>query len=222
MGQILKLPTSDLRTVATASSSVASEVRPTVAKRVPPGRKSNEDHGRVREWLSEVEIEALITATSSASRYPVRDATAILLCYRHGLRVSELVSMRWSQIDFKGARIHIVRAKHGDDGTHPLTGRELRLLRKLQQEQPLGAKYIFMSERGAPIAPSAAQKVVKMAGKRAFSVHIHMLRHSCGYSLINRGVDLRTVQSYLGHASISSTAVYTHLNATRFDGLWQD
>jgi type 1 fimbriae regulatory protein FimB/type 1 fimbriae regulatory protein FimE len=155
----------------------------------------------------------------------VRDATAILLCYRHGLRVSELVSMRWSQIDFKGARIHIVRAKHGDDGTHPLTGRELRLLRKLQQEQPLGAKYIFMSERGAPIAPSAAQKVVKMAGKRAgipFSVHIHMLRHSCGYSLINRGVDLRTVQSYLGHASISSTAVYTHLNATRFDGLWQD
>ena len=109
--------------------------------------------------------------------------------------------------------------------THPLTGRELRLLRKLQQEQPLGAKYIFMSERGAPIAPSAAQKVVKMAGKRAgipFSVHIHMLRHSCGHSLINRGVDLRTVQSYLGHASISSTVVYTHLNATRFDGLWQD
>jgi type 1 fimbriae regulatory protein FimB len=83
----------------------------------------------------------------------------------------------------------------------------------------------IFAEDSAPMAPTAAQKVVETAGKRAgipFSVHIHMLRHSCGYSLINRGVDLRTVQSYLGHASISSTAVYTHLNATRFDGLWQD
>jgi len=105
----------------------------------------------------------------------------------------------------------IARAKNGVGGVHPLTGRELRMLRKLKREQPEGCEFLFMSERGAPMAPAAAQKVVKQAGARAgigFPVHIHMLRHSCGYALINRGTDVRVVQQYLGHASISNTALH--------------
>ena len=119
----------------------------------------------------------------------------------------------------------IARAKNGVGGVHPLTGRELRMLRKLKREQPEGCEFLFMSERGAPMAPAAAQKVVKQAGARAgigFPVHIHMLRHSCGYALINRGTDVRVVQQYLGHASISNTVRYTHLDSTRFNGLFTD
>ena len=82
-----------------------------------------------------------------------------------------------------------------------------------------------MSERGAPLAAAAVGKIVKWAGQRAnipFPVHPHMLRHSCGYELVNRGIDIRTIQGYLGHASISNTVIYTRLDANRFEHLWHD
>jgi len=180
--------------------------------------------GREREYLSAAEIERLITASGSHGRYLHRDATLILLCYRHGLRVSELVALKWSQVELKAARLHVKRAKGSIDGVHPLTGRELRALRKLQRQQP-AAEHLFMSERGSPMAPAAAQKVVRQAGERAgfgLTVHIHMLRHSCGYALINQGTDVRTVQAWLGHASIANTVIYTRLDASRFNALWTD
>ena len=124
--------------------------------------------GREREYLTDAEIERLITAAGSHGRHLHRDATLILLCYRHGLRVSELVALKWSQVELKAARLHVKRAKGSIDGVHPLTGRELRALRKLQREQP-AAEHLFMSERGSPMAPVAAQKVVRQAGERAAS-----------------------------------------------------
>ena len=66
-------------------------------------------------------------------------------------------------------------------------------------------------------------QIVERAGRDIeFPVHPHMLRHGCGYKLINDGVDVRTVQQYLGHASINSTVIYTKLDSRRFDGLWRD
>ena len=217
MSNIIKPPVPVLRTVAPIRNQSV------IGRGTPPGRKSNAAHGRVREWLSEAEVEQLIAAANSHGRYPLRDACLILLCYRHALRVSELVGLRWSQVDMKG-RLAVVRAKGSLDGVHPLTGRELRMLRKLERERAGGA-HVLMSERGSPMAPAAAQKVVKQAGLRAglpFPVHIHMLRHSCGYALINRGTDVRTVQQYMGHASISNTVIYTRLDAARFNRLWKD
>ena len=127
--------------------------------------------GREREYLPSAEIERLIKAAGSHGRHLHRDATLILLCYRHGLRVSELVALKWSQVELKAARLHVKRAKGSIDGVHPLTGRELRALRKLQREQP-AAEHLFMSERGSPMAPVAAQKVVRQAGERAgFGFH---------------------------------------------------
>ena len=190
----------------------------------PPGRRSNVECGREREYLSAAEIERLITAAGSHGRYLHRDATLILLCYRHGLRVSELVALKWSQVELKAARLHVKRAKGSIDGVHPLTGRELRALRKLQREQP-AAEHLFMSERGSPMASVAAQKVVRPAGERAgfgVPIHIHMLRHSCGYALINQGTDVRTLQAWLGHASIANAVIYTRLDASRFNSLWRD
>jgi len=84
---------------------------------------------RTREHLTEREVERLIEATTSH-----RDATMILLTFRHGLRAAELVDLRWDQVDFETGILHVRRAKAGTPATHPLTGRELRALRRLQRE----------------------------------------------------------------------------------------
>ena len=150
----------------------------------------------------------------------------------HGEQIGATVKMRAAHDRSRDSlrrsnmngRLAVVRAKGSLDGVHPLTGRELRMLRKLERERAGGA-HVLMSERGGPMAPAAAQKVVKQAGLRAglpFPVHIHMLRHSCGYALINRGTDVRTVQQYMGHASINNTVIYTRLDAARFNRLWKD
>jgi integrase len=154
-----------------------------------------------------------------------RDATMILLAFRHGLRASELIDLRWEQVDLDGAVLHVRRVKSGTPATHPLTGRELRALRKLQREQEPKSPFIFISQRGAPFTNRGVQAMVERAGQAAglkLKVHPHMLRHGCGYKLANDGVDTRTIQAFLGHKSIQHTVRYTELAPTRFKGLWRD
>src|SRR2546426_10636742 len=92
---------------------------------VHPVRRPNAEY-RTREHLTEVEVERLIE-TAKTNRYGHRDATMILLAFRHGLRAAELVDLRWDQIDFgKPAVLHVRRLKNGTPATHPLSGRELR------------------------------------------------------------------------------------------------
>jgi type 1 fimbriae regulatory protein FimB/type 1 fimbriae regulatory protein FimE len=86
------------------------------------------------------------------NRHGHRDATMVLLTYRHGLRASELSALRWEQLDLVHGLLHVARIKNGMPSVHPLTGKELRALRRLQREQELG-RYVFMSERGAPMSP---------------------------------------------------------------------
>jgi len=111
----------------------------------------------------------------------------ILLAYRHGLRASELVGLRWDQVDFELAVLQVRRAKAGTPATHPLTGRELRALRRLQREDG-HSTHLFMSERKAPISIDGYQKMVeRLSGKTklGFPVHAHMLRHACGFKMAN-------------------------------------
>ena len=117
------------------------------------------------------------------------------------------MDLRWEQIDLENAILHVRRVKQGTPATHPLTGRELRALRRLQREQESKSPFVFVSERGAPFAKRGFQAMVERAARAAgfdMKVHPHMLRHSCGYKLANDGVDTRTIQSYLGHKSIST------------------
>ena len=196
-------------------------VGPTNKKRTV-GRKANA-HYRTREHLTEREVERLVEAAKD-NRHGHRDATMLLLAFGHGLRASELVDLRWEQVDLKGGVLHVRRVKQGSPATHPLTGRELRALRRLEREAD-GSPFVFVSERGAPFSIRGFQATVERVAKGAgfdMKVHPHMLRHACGYKLANEGVDTRTIQSYLGHKSIQHTVRYTELAPTRFKGLWRD
>ena len=109
-------------------------IRPTSEKCAValPVRKPNAAY-RSREHLTEREVERLIEA-AKGNRWGHRDATMVLLAFRHGLRASELVDLRWEQVDLENAILHVRRVKQGTPATHPLTGRELRALGRLQRE----------------------------------------------------------------------------------------
>jgi integrase len=130
---------------------------------VGPMRKPNAKY-RTREHLTEREVERLIDAAKD-NRWSYRDATMILLAFRHGLRTSELVDLRWEQVDLESATLHVRRVKQGTPATHPLTGRELRALRKLKRESK--SPFVFVSERGAPFASRGFQAMVeRRSGRR--------------------------------------------------------
>src|SRR2546430_3402176 len=176
---------------------------------------------RVREYLTEKEVDRLIEAAKRRGRNGARDAAAILLAYRHGLRATELCRLRWSQIDLRNGRLHVNRAKGGIESVHPLHGPELRALRPLQGSSP----YVFTTEAGTPVTTAWFLRMVQRTGKAAgllFQVHPHMLRHSTGYKLANDGHDSRSLAHYLGHRNLQSTARYTALAPDRFKGFWQD
>ena len=105
----------------------------TVKRTVTPKRRPN-GKLRTREYLTEAEVERLMEA-AKGNRYGHRDATMVLVAYRHGLRASELVDLRWAQVEFKTATLHVRRVKQGTPSTHPILGDELRALRRLQREQ---------------------------------------------------------------------------------------
>jgi len=193
------------------------------ASRNPPKRRRNREL-RSREYLTQVEVDRLIVAAGE-NHYAHRDSTMILVAFRHGLRAAELVALQWHAIDFNRAEIHIARVKGSASSTHPLTGRELRMLRRLQREQAPQSSFVFTSERGTPFATGGFRKMVARLGVSAgldFPVHPHMLRHACGYALANRGTDTLTIQKYLGHRNIQHTVRYTELSPARFRNLWQD
>ncbi|MFL5240379.1 MAG: tyrosine-type recombinase/integrase [Rhizomicrobium sp.] len=188
-------------------------VTPSTKKRtVTPKRRPNADL-RTREYLTAAEVGRLLKATTG-NRWGHRDGTMILVAYRHGLRASELTDLRWNQIDFDTATLHVRRVKQGSPSTHPIIGDELRRLRRLHRDQEPGSPFVFTSERGAPFTTAGFARMIERAGAEAnlgFKAHPHMLRHACGYALANKGHDTRALQAYLGHRNIQHTVRYTEL-----------
>jgi site-specific recombinase XerD len=191
--------------------------------KVPPLRRPNKDL-RSREYLTAEEVDKLGTAARSVGRHGHRDSTLILVAFRHGLRVSELVALRWDMVDLKQGLMHVSRLKNGVNSTHPLRGPELRSLRKLSRDYP-DTPYVFVTERKGPLTASAVRKIITRAGELAklgMPIHPHMLRHSTGYKLANDGHDTRAIQLYLGHKNIQHTVRYTELASGRFNDFWKD
>lgn len=190
--------------------------------KVPPKRLANAAR-RPREYLTPDEVQRVIKAAGRVGRHGKRDSALITLAYRHGLRVAEIVALRWDHIDLKQDLLHVARVKNGVPSSHPLRGPELRFLRQLQRDYP--GPYVFSTERRGPMTAATVRKIVARAGDLAylsFPIHPHMLRHACGYKLANDGHDTRALQHYLGHRNIQHTVRYTELSPDRFKKFWQD
>jgi site-specific recombinase XerD len=198
-------------------------VAPAIEIRTVTPRRAPNAELRTREYLTEGEVDALIAAAKE-NRWGQRDATMVLVAYRHGLRVSELVDLRWDQVGFDTATLHVRRVKRGTPATHPIMGDEMRALRRLQREQEPKSPFVFVSERGSPFTTAGFARMVERLGKAAglsFKAHPHMLRHATGFKLANDGQDTRSLQAYLGHKNIQHTVRYTELSATRFKDFWR-
>jgi type 1 fimbriae regulatory protein FimB/type 1 fimbriae regulatory protein FimE len=194
-----------------------------LSKPTPPRKPRNADV-RSREHLTPGEVDKLLSAASKLGRHGHRDKTLILITYRHGLRVSELIALRWDQVDLDAGLVHINRMKNGTPSTHPLGGTEIRALRRLKRDYPV-TQYVFVTERKGPMTDSAVRKLVARAGREAdlgFPAHPHMLRHACGFKLANDGHDTRAIQHYLGHKNIQHTVRYTEMAPDRFKDFWGD
>lgn len=198
-------------------------IAPTRKIRTVTPRRPKNCEVRTREHLTPGEVDKLIEA-ARGNRHGHRDATMILMAYRHGLRAAELCDLRWDQIDFRGAVLHARRVKQGMPSTRPIQGDELRALRRLQRESE-ASPFVFVSERGSPFTTAGFARMLERAAAAAnlgIKVHPHMLRHGCGYALANKGHDTRAIQGWLGHRSITSTAVYTALAPNRFKDFWRE
>src|SRR6516162_4554350 len=106
---------------------------------------------QARRYLTEREIGRLMDCARK-NRHGHRDATMVLVAYRHGLRASEVTDLQWHQIELDQGRMHVHRAKNGTPSVHPIRGDEMRALRRLRRESPHDA-YVFVSERGGPMIP---------------------------------------------------------------------
>lgn len=179
--------------------------------------------GRKRDFLTEGEVRRLLTA-ARRGRHSVRDYLMVLLTYRHGLRVSELIDIRLRDLDLDTAQIYVRRRKGSLSTTQPIEGDELRAIRAyLRERGETRVPYLLLGERGL-LTRQAVNYLLKEIGGRAklgVNVHPHMLRHSTGYYLANKGYDTRLIQDYLGHKNISHMVKYTRTAASRFEGLWR-
>ena len=126
----------------------------------PPAVRPPNAELRQREYLTPAEIEKL-TKEARQGRYGHRDATLILIAFRHGLRASEICDLEWSQVEFgRLASLHVRRVKNGKASVHPLRGDEVRALRELRRQFPDSA-FVFATERGGPFTPDAISVIVR-------------------------------------------------------------
>lgn len=185
--------------------------------------RARNDELRGKKHLTAREIDRICKALRKNSRYPDRDELMVLIAYHHGLRVSELVHLKWQHIRLRAMQVSIKRLKNGIDTTHPISHkRELLLLRRMHREQgkPVSG-FVFRNERGNSVSVSGFQKMFGNYSEKALGVkwNAHALRHACGTTLVDQGHDLRTVQIYLGHRNIQNTTVYLHESGRQFDGI---
>lgn len=178
-------------------------------------------HERARDYLGQAQMDRLLAAAKKG-RHGIRDHLLILMMFRHGLRVSEAIALRRKDVDLVQSRVWIIRLKNGLCVEQPIPGDELRVIRRWLSKRNDALPWLFVSERNQPLTRQAVNYIVGAAAKRAGLGHVnpHMLRHSCGFALANKGNDLRLIQDYLGHRDPRHTAFYTRTAAARFNSLW--
>ena len=180
----------------------------------PPRRVANAVR-RLREHLSRDEVLVLCKAARK-NRNGARDAAAIWLAFNHGLRVSELADLRWSDVRWDERKLMVRRLKGSRSGEHPLTEQDKRFL------GPLRGKGQRPSDTVFGITAAGFRKMLARlelpADLAALAIHPHMLRHACGYDLVGRA-DLQARAAFMGHKRLENTICYSQLDPAQFEGL---
>ena len=148
---------------------------------------------------------------------PVRDAAILELFYSCGLRISELLSLDVRNIDFIGETVRIV-GKGSKERMVPIGGPAINAIQRYRQEAVITSGALFLSKRRTRITQQAVDQLLKKYLKHSsipFAISPHKLRHSFATHLLDAGADLRSVQALLGHASLSTTQIYTHVTKER-------
>ncbi|MBI3311896.1 MAG: tyrosine-type recombinase/integrase [Serratia liquefaciens] len=176
----------------------------------------------VRKYLNESEIKNMVKNITGGLN-SIRDSCMITMCFIHGLRASELSSLTVDNIELAERRIFIPRLKNGLSVQHPLQRDETIMLERWldfrKDSRHAGQPWLFLSRKGGRLSRQQIYRLIRDYGKAAcleVPAHPHMLRHACGYSLANKGMDTRLIQDYLGHRNIQHTVLYTASNAQRF------
>lgn len=181
-----------------------------------------------RRFLTAKEVQAMMQAARQGPTGE-RDYCLILLAFRHGMRISELLDLHYHDLDLHEGRVNVQRLKNGFSTIHPLRFDEREAIERWSLVRA-GWKAadktdaLFISRRGTALSRQQAYRIIRSAGENAGTVthtHPHMLRHACGYELAERGTDTRLIQDYLGHRNIRHTVRYTASNAARFAGIWE-
>ena len=199
------------------------KAKSTVKQKVYGGSRKANDELRGKRHLTKSEIDQTCKAIRKGSRHRDRDELMVLVAFHHGLRVSELLNIKWQHIRLNDHQISIKRLKNGNDGQHPINNkRELMLFRRTHKamSNPTSG-YVFLNERKNAVSVSGFQKMFNKFTEQALGVkfNAHALRHSCGTDMIERGYDVRQVQNYMGHRNIQNTTVYLHESSKQFDNI---
>jgi type 1 fimbriae regulatory protein FimB len=183
-----------------------------------------------RKHLTPDEVRRLVEAALEGL-FPERNAALIATGYLHGLRISELLGLRLSDLDLPSRQLAVHRLKNGFSTIHPvhasiarLLGRWLRVRRAIPTVEA-DNDWLFVSRSGEPLSRQQGYNILAGLSKKAglsLRAHPHMLRHACGYALADNGIDTRLIQDYLGHRNIRHTVRYTASNAARFGRVWNN
>ncbi|PKB85962.1 integrase [Ewingella americana] len=177
---------------------------------------------KMQNFLDQKQIEKIIAATAMG-RNSARDECMLLMCFIHGLRVTELINLRVSDVDLKINRISVSRLKNGFAVQHPLQPREVVAIEKwltfrsrfIDADTP----WLFLSKHGGQLSRQQFYRLVRKYGETGgldVQVHPHMLRHACGFALADKGLDTIVIQKYLGHRNIQNTTIYTGTTASQY------
>ena len=147
-------------------------------------RKTRANSG---EKLSTSQVDRLVKAAKYHGRHGLRDATLIMMAFQHGLKISELINLKWNHIDLKEGTLLVSRLKNGQKTIHPLTEKEINNLRLLEDKYT-DLEYVFVSERKTPLSSEHVRKMIKRAGEEAglsSQIRPKMLNRSCGFNLLS-------------------------------------
>ena len=180
-----------------------------------------------RRFLTAKEVQAMMQAARQGPTGE-RDYCLILLAFRHGMRISELLDLHYHDLDLHEGRVNVRRLKNGFRRFIHCVLMSARRLSAGARSVPAGKRRTKRTHCLSPprtaLSRQQAYRIIRSAGENAGTVthtHPHMLRHACGYELAERGTDTRLIQDYLGHRNIRHTVRYTASNAARFAGIWE-